>query len=152
MAKNLKLFLEVGGFIVLFFTALAQMGIFQNAEIVQMRKVGTDYVCPSNLFSSFDLTFSNTGSKNADLCVEISSPNNINITKSKDCLYAVQGGEIPFSFRIDESSLKNSENISIFYLFSYKKWFSTINRTFVCKYQHEQYGYHINLVSEKEVN
>ena len=142
------------GTILVIIGLLLTAGFFNSPSIIKIRQGYTDYTCPSSLYSSFQLSFANHGSKDASLCVYAWSDNNITFSKSSDCLYVPLNSQTDFRLTANESSFSsNIRNVTVYYEFIYKKNFLQLeNHTTSCFYNREASFGSFSLASEKAIN
>ena len=126
-------------------------GFFNSADISRTRQVNSDYTCPSYVSSEFTVLFSNSGSANANLCVNASSTD-INFTKSSDCIYLPKDSKaVPFTLRVADIPYLNVErNVTIRYSWTYKKGGFGGDQTYAlrCNYQQPQRDNVLRFLSE----
>lgn len=112
------------GTIIAIIAILASTGFFNTANIVRVRPVWTDNVCPLTIYEDIDFEFRNGGNKDTILCVKVWS-NELNFTKYQDCLYMEPGLEgTKFTFKVNRGSFpsqKQNANVTIYNELSYKK-------------------------------
>ncbi len=127
-------------------TLISFMGGFKTAGVVGTQPSYLKTICPSTIYSSFDIILKNVGERNTVTCLTASS-NDINISKESTCYtleYDRQSGST-FSINIDANSLpsnKESANITINFSYLYEKggiFNSEINITGFCKYEKQEY-------------
>ena|SRR3989344_5262928 len=141
------------GTIIAILGLLLTAGFFNNPNIILVRQFGSDYTCPNNLYSSFEVTFSNKGTGDTSLCVSLNSPNkNVTFTKERDCLYSDAGEQTPFKLQINDSSISKLNNVTINYNYVYKKFSFTQNHTISCFYGKENYWDSLKIKSQETLN
>lgn len=144
--KNL---IGIGTFIMISLTLLATIGAFNISKIILVRQ-GDDYVCPESIYQDFKVVFSNTGNRDASLCVNVDSTE-INFTKKRDCLY-LEGGrkEVPFLFKFNNTFKRSEEaNITIKYSGKYRRGIFTNGDFLVeCNYAKIKRDSNLKLISE----
>ena len=132
---------------------LLAAGFFDSPNIILVRQYNSDYTCPNTLYSAFDISFSNEGNSDTALCVNLNSPNeNLTFIREKDCLYSNSGEQIPFKFKINDSSFSKTNNVTINYNYFYKKFFFVQNHTITFYYIRENYWQSLELKEEKVFN
>lgn len=132
---------------------LLTAGFFNNPNIILVRQYGSDYTCPTSIYSSFDVSFSNKGTGDTSLCVSLSSPNeNITFAKEKDCLYSDAGEQTSFKLQINDSSISKINNVTINYNYFYKKFSFMQNHTISCFYEKENYWNSLMLKTQETLN
>lgn len=81
-----------------------------------------DSTCPSTIYGSFNVKFSNSGAITSNMCVTASSYI-INFTDNNDCLDIAKGKSTNFEFNVDKDTIPmEAMNISISYDYTYTRF------------------------------
>jgi len=126
---------------------LIAIGFFSSPKILTSQYFYEDSPCPDQIYSYFDISFSNVGSAGTNLCVSLNSSENIPFVQDQRCFW-VDSGEEPTKFRLDinKSSLEDLQNFTITCTYRYNKFFIPVSKNLVCNYEKENYGNRFNLI------
>lgn len=134
---------------VIFIPIIIAIGFFNIPNIKTTQYFYENSPCSNQIYSYFDISFSNIGSAGTNLCVSLNSPENISFTQEQKCSWINNNGE-PTKFRldIDESSIKNLNNFTIICNYTYNKFFiKSVIKSINCNYRKEKYGSRFKLIA-----
>jgi len=126
---------------------LIAIGFFNSPKILTSQYFYEKSPCPNQIYSYFDISFSNVGNAGTNLCVGLNSSENITFLNKQKCFWIDSSGKsIKFRLDINQSSLEDLQNFTLILNYKYSKFFIPISKNLNCSYEKEDHERKFNLI------